>query len=135
MNIFEKLFLAVFITIFGFYLLDKYDDKIQEKIDKQQELSFLDKFLVNFVNKFINLIVRTFPLIIIAIIITLYLEYSVYLKNLFKQIGEKPEVVENVKSTINDVSSKLTGGSSYTEKIQELSKKINENILELSKLN
>lgn len=114
-NIFQKVMMVTIATLIIFVILDKIDDRIQEKLEKGDKISIFDKFLLNYVNKLINLIVRAYPLVFIAIIITLYIEFTPAIK---KYIGgldggdvSVPEVYPSV----------VTGGEVINVKLSQLS--------------
>lgn len=117
-NIFQKVMMVTIATLIIFVILDKMDDRIQEKLEKGEKISFFDKFLLNYVNKLINLIVRAYPLVFIAIIITLYIEFTPAIKKYVGGLngGDVPEVPVPVISGGEEVINvKLSQLSSVVE--------------------
>lgn len=53
----------------GFYLLDKFDDKVQSKIQREEELTGVEKMFINNVAPLINLFSRSYPFIVVGLLL------------------------------------------------------------------
>jgi hypothetical protein len=67
MVLMEQINYAVIITVIGYYVLERMDETIQEKLRTNKKLTNIEELVVKYVNPLLNFVLRVYPFVLMSV--------------------------------------------------------------------
>jgi len=67
MVLMEQISYAVIITVIGYYVLERMDENIQEKLKENKKLTNIEEMVVKYINPLLNFVLRVYPFVLMSV--------------------------------------------------------------------